>query len=77
MERTGHPSLRHHILALSPELFLVLIFYFLGPHLRHMEVLRLGVTLELQLQAYTTAYTTAGSKPHLQPTPQLLATPDP
>ena len=30
-------------------------FCFLGPHLRHMEVPRLGVNLELQLPAYTTA----------------------
>ena len=28
---------------------------FLGPHLKHMEVPRLGVELELQLPAYTTA----------------------
>ena len=34
---------------------------FLGPHLRHMEVPRLGVQLELQLPAYTT--TTATSDP--------------
>ena len=30
-------------------------FFFLQPRLRHMEVLRLGVELELQLQACTTA----------------------
>ena len=30
-------------------------FFFLGPHLWHMEVPRLGVKLELQLPAYTTA----------------------
>ena len=30
-------------------------FYFLGLNLRHMEVPRLGVELELQLPAYTTA----------------------
>ena len=30
------------------------IFVFLGPYLRHMEVSRLGVELELQLPAYTT-----------------------
>ena len=30
-------------------------FCFLGPHLQHMEVLRLGVLSELQLLAYTTA----------------------
>ena len=30
-------------------------FFFLWPHLRHMEVLRPGVELELPLLAYTTA----------------------
>ena len=30
-------------------------FYFLGPHLWHMEVPRLGIELELQLPAYATA----------------------
>ena len=30
-------------------------FFFLGPHSQHMEVHRLGVQLELQLPAYTTA----------------------
>ena len=37
-------------------LFLVL---FLGPHLRHMEVPRLGIESELQLPAYTTVTATA------------------
>ena len=32
-----------------------LFFFFLVPQLRHMEVPRLGVVLELQLPAYTTA----------------------
>ena len=31
------------------------LFSFLGPHLQHMEILRFGVELELQLLAYTTA----------------------
>ena len=31
---------------------------FLGPHLRHMEVARLGPNLELQLPAYATATAT-------------------
>ena len=31
---------------------------FLGPHLRHMELPRLGVELELQLLAYTTVTAT-------------------
>ena len=37
--------------------FLKFLFYFcfLGPHLRHMEVPRLGVQSELQLLAYATA----------------------
>ena len=33
-------------------------FVFLGPHLQYVEVPRLGVELELQLQAYTTALAT-------------------
>ena len=35
-------------------LFLFL-FFILGPHVQHMEVPKLGVELELQLPAYTTA----------------------
>jgi len=34
---------------------LFFFFSFLGPHLQHMEVPGLGVKLELQLPAYTTA----------------------
>ena len=33
-------------------------FFFLGPHLQHMEVPRLGVELELQLPAYAIATAT-------------------
>ena len=40
-----------------------LLFFFLGPHLQHREVPRLGVESELQLLAYTTAIAT--------PTPDL------
>ena len=36
-------------------------FFFLGPHLQHVEIPGLGVK----------------SEPHLQPTPQLVAMPDP
>ena len=35
--------------------FFYLFICFLGPHFQHMEVLRPGVKLELQLLAYTTA----------------------
>ena len=42
-----------------------------------MEVPRLGVELELQLQAYTTATANTGSKPHLWPMLQPAAMPEP
>ena len=51
-------------------------FAFLGLHSQHMEVPSLGVESELQLPAYTTAKGRAGSKSHLQPTPQLTAMTD-
>jgi len=47
------------------------IFLFLGPHPWHMKVPRLGVHLELQLLAYTTATANTGSKPHLPPAATL------
>ena len=36
----------------------LILFFFLGPHLRHMEVPRLGVELGLQLPTYATATAT-------------------
>ena len=39
-------------------LFFCFLFSFLRPHPRHMEVPGLGVELELQLPAYTTAIAT-------------------
>ena len=36
-------------------IFLLFFFVFLGPHMRHMDVPRLGVESELQLPAYTRA----------------------
>ena len=39
--------------------FFWLVCFFLGPHLRHIEVPRLGVKSELQLQAASATYTTA------------------
>ena len=38
---------------------LIFLIFFLGPHLRHMEVPRLGVDSELQLPTYTTATATS------------------
>ena len=42
-----------HLLSFS--VLSLFFFVFSGPYLWHMEVLRLGVELELQLPAYTTA----------------------
>ena len=41
----------------NPAIFFFLVF-FLGPHLSHMEVPRLGVKFELWLPAYITATAT-------------------
>ena len=51
--------------------FYLFVFCFLlfGATPVHMEAPRLGVKLEPQLLAYTTANRNAGSEPHLQPTP--------
>ena len=57
-------------------LFFFFFLVFLGPPLRHMEVPRLGVELELQLLIYATA-TATGDPSRMQLTPQLIATPDP
>jgi len=46
-----------HFLTYHPSSFLLffVLFCFWGPHLQHMEVPKLGVELELELPAYTTA----------------------
>ena len=46
------------------EVKFVRFFHFLGPHLQHMEVPRLGVKPELKLGPYTTAHSNAGSLTH-------------
>ena len=46
-----------HIVVVT-ELVLSISFTYLGPHLWHMEVPRLGVKLELRLLACTTATAT-------------------
>ena len=64
-QQSGNGSVLEHLLATQPRpssrpsLYSdILFFLFLGPHLQHMEVPRLGIELELQLPAYTTATTT-------------------
>ena len=44
--------------TMGTPVFCFVLFVFLGPHLHHMEVPRLGVESELQLPAYTTAIAT-------------------
>ena len=46
------------LICLYENVFCLFIFCFLGPHLQHMKVPRLGVKLELQLPAYSTATAT-------------------
>ena len=47
-----------YLICSTSVLFFFFCFCFLGPHLQHMEVPRLGVELELQPLAYTTATAT-------------------
>ena len=56
-----HGSLPRSVVSLALEEashHVFVCFFFLGPHLRHTEVPRLGVGSELQLPAYTTATAT-------------------
>ena len=50
------------LLVLITIAFLFHFFCFLEPHLQHVEVPRLGVTLELQLLSYTTYTTATGTR---------------
>ena len=56
-----------HIILCACWLLACPLFFwsFLGPHLGHMEVPRLGFKSELQLLAYTTATAASGSEPCL------------
>ena len=49
----------------------------LGPDPWHTQVPRLGVKLELQLPGHSHSHSNARSEQCLQPTPQLVTTPDP
>ena len=56
--------------------FCFFCFCFLGPHPQHTEVPRLGVESAAVAGSHH-SHSNTGSDPHLQPTPQLMATPDP
>ena len=53
------------ILYLLSSFYLCILFFFLGPHLQHMEFPRPGVKLELQLLAYTTTTATRQDLSHI------------
>ena len=62
--------------ASSLDLIIITIICFLGPHLRHMEVPRLGIKSELRLPAYTTAAAMQDLS-HIATYTTTTATPDP
>ena len=62
-------SLVHH--TVNAQIF----FVFIGPHLRYIQVPRLGI--KSRAASASPCHSHSGSKPRLQPTPQLTATPDP
>ena len=54
---------------------LVFVFCFLWPHLRHVEVPRLGVKLQIRATAAALyhSHSNSGTELRLQPTPRLMA----
>ena len=55
-----------------------IFFFFFGPHLQHMEVHGPGVESVGAVASYLHhSHNNVGSKPCLQPTPQLTTIPDP
>ena len=58
-------------------LFIYYLFIFSGSHLWHMEVLRLGVELEMITEGLHHSHSNAGSELCLGLRPQLMATPEP
>ena len=74
LQLTGHQGF------LNAEVEMVIFFFFfwfLGLHLQHMEIPRLGIKSELQLLAYTTATAMPDPRQVCDLTPQLTAMPDP
>ena len=67
------PSLRWEIVY---SYIFFLSFVFLGLYLQHMEVLRLGANWSCSFRLLHSP-SNSGSEPCLQPTPQLMAMPDP
>ena len=66
--RSERPQSFPNLLFLGLGGFLVFVFFFLGLHLRHMEVPRLGVAWALQLLALPCSHSNTRCKPHLRVT---------
>ena len=77
LKRTMHKILMYltHIWAKGRGILFFCLF--LGLHLQHVEVPRLGVRSELQMPAYTTVISNARPELRLSPTPQLMEMLDP
>ena len=74
----GNPSYNFSEQYCISHFFFFLVFFrFLGQLLQHMEVPRLGVESKPQPPAYARAIATRESELRLQPTPKLMAMPDP
>ena len=59
------------------DFFFLSFLSFLGPHPWHMEVPRVGGLIRAVAAGLRQSHSNVGSELHLQPTPQLMATPDP
>ena len=57
--------------------FFFFFFSLLGPHTQHMEIPRLGGPIRATADGLSHSHSNARSEPHLQTTPQLMATLDP
>ena len=72
VHRSSHTHVGGHTFTFFFVCFVLGFFLgFLGPHVQHMEVPRLGVALELQLPAYTTAKATQDPS-HIQERCELV-----
>ena len=68
----SHPLLTYYTIYLFTVFIYLFLLYnlsllppsFIGPHMEHVEVPKLGVKSELLLLAYTTAHSNVGSLTH-------------
>ena len=76
---TKYTNIEYYILHLKliffpfPFFKIFNFFLFLGPHLGDMEVSRLGDPIKAAAAGLHHSHSNAGSKPHLQPAPWVMA----